>query len=199
MKYLFIALAAGIGLASCARPNTPPPPKAEPIGLDSPIELRLHANDSGYTPSQVVRRRLFGLLPPKAAPLPEVAGVPRKCKGCTFNLVTGNQTNSTVGKKATAATAEGAVASVVGKKAGPAIVASDSVQQNAVGGPGNILATNGNNNTPTLSAPVQQPPDWRAMLAKPGGYALASIGTLLVVGGSIFLIAAYRRRKKLLV
>lgn len=119
MKYFLLAGAALL-LASCAHPNTPPPPQAEPIGLDSPIELRLHADDSGYTPSQVVRRRLFGLLPPKAAPLPEQAGVPRKCKGCTFNTVAGNQTNNTAAKNATQAAGDGATATAVATASGDA-------------------------------------------------------------------------------
>nr|GFD13901.1 hypothetical protein [Tanacetum cinerariifolium] len=58
-------------------------------------------------------RRLFGLLPAKAAPLSQVGGVgggvPRKCKGCTFNVVAGDQNN--VAKKGQAL---GAGASVKG-------------------------------------------------------------------------------------
>jgi hypothetical protein len=138
----------------------------------------------GHTPKMTIYP---GLLPVKAG------------KKSTVNIFHGpaTVTTTTVGKKATAATAEGAVATVIEKKAGPAIVASDSSTQNAILGGGNIQATNGNNNTPQLTAPVQQAADWRATLAKPTGYVLAGLGTVLLVGGCIYLIAAYKRRNLL--
>ncbi|MGI4864621.1 MAG: hypothetical protein ACRYFZ_11925 [Janthinobacterium lividum] len=206
MKYLLFASALLLA-TSCARPPSAQPPQSEPIGADAitpdstlaatPVKLHLFAGDSGTAPQEVVRRRLFGLLPAKKVASHKLAGsqLPRKCKGCIFNVVAGNQT--VAGKKATVAAGDGAVASRIEKKAGPAIVASDSATSNNVAGPGNIQATNGNNNAPTLTAPVQQSPDWRATLAKPVGYALASVGTLLLVGGAIFLIVAYKRRKQL--
>jgi len=139
MKYFLIA--GALLLASCAHPNTPPPPHSEPIGADSltsadslasqPIELKLHAADSGYTPQQVVRRRLFGLLPPKAAP---TAGVPRKCKGCTFNLVAGNQTNTTAAKKSTVAAGDGASATTVAKASAPVATSSGDATDNTKAG-----------------------------------------------------------------
>jgi len=124
------------------------------------------------------------------------ASLPRKCKGCTFNVVAGNQT--VAGKKAQVAAGDGATASVIEKKAGPAQVASDSSTLNALTGGGNLAAVQGDGNTLPQTTTTQQAADWRATLAKPVGYAVASVGTVLVVGGCIFLIAAYRRRKKLL-
>ena len=100
-------------------------------------------------------------------------------------------------KKAQVAAGAGAVASVIEKKAGPAIVASDSSTQNVVLGGGNIQATNGNNNTPNLTAPVQEAADWRATLAKPFGAVGAGVLTIVLVGGCIYLIVAYKRRKVL--
>jgi len=149
MKYLILGL-AGLLLANCTRPPVAPPPHSEPIGLDSfsadstlaqnSIKLRLHADDSGYTSQQVVRRRLFGLLPSKAAP--SVVGVPRKCKGCTFNLVAGNQTNAVVGKKATAAVGDGASATAVAKASAPvATSAGDATDNTKVGQRGGAAAT----------------------------------------------------------
>jgi hypothetical protein len=149
MKYYLIA--ASLLLASCTRPPATTPPHSEPIGLDTPpadtsadrefvrvnaanpaengpaqapVKLHLFPSDAGSTPQEVVRRRLFGLLPAKKALAATVAGLPRKCKGCTFNLVAGNQT--VAGKKAQVAAGDGATASVIEKKAGPAQVASDS-------------------------------------------------------------------------
>jgi hypothetical protein len=117
-----------------------------------------------------------------------VGNMPRKCKGCTINVVAGDQHNSTTGKKATSATGAGAVATVIEKKAGPAIVASDSSTSNAILGGGNIQATTGNNNTPQLTAPVQQAADWKATLAKPAGYVFA-IGLVCLI---IFLLIKRR-------
>jgi hypothetical protein len=119
-------------------------------------------------------------------------------KKSTVNIFHGpaTVTTTTVGKKATVATAEGAVATVIEKKASPAIVASDSSTQNVILGGGNIQATNGNNNTPQLTAPVQQAADWRATLAKPTGYVLASARCSWWAGAFI-LLAAYKRRNLL--
>jgi hypothetical protein len=131
MKYHVLALVSCLALANCTRPPSAPPPQSEPIGLDTlpadtstdrefvrinsanpaengpaqaPVKLHLFPSDAGSTPQEVVRRRLFGLLPAKKAtpppnPLSKAEEVPRKCKGCTFNMVAGNQTNQQVGKK----------------------------------------------------------------------------------------------------
>jgi hypothetical protein len=117
--------------------------------------------------------------------------LPRKCKGCT--IVYGNA--QVVGKKGQAL-GDGASNTATGKKSGDIIKADSGAIVSKVGGPGNTQTTRGNNNTPQLSAPVKEAPDWRATIAKPVGYALASMGTLLIVGGCIVLIAAYRRRQK---
>jgi hypothetical protein len=139
-------------------------------------------------------RRLFGLLPAKKPASPTAAL--GKCKGCTFNVAYGNQTNQQVGKNGQLLE-QGASNTQTGKKSGDIIKADSGAIVSKVAGPGNNQTTRGNNNTPTLSAPVQQAADWRATLAKPAGYVLASLGTVVIVGGCIFLIAAYRRGKKL--
>jgi hypothetical protein len=118
--------------------------------------------------------------------------VPRKCKGCTFNVVSGNQT--TADKKAQVL-GEGASNTVAGKKSGPIIKADSGAKVNTLTGPGNIQATNGNNNAPQLSAPVQQAADWRAVLAKPAGVIGAGIIGLLVSGGIVCLMVWWRRKK----
>jgi hypothetical protein len=211
MKYLLFFCAL---LASCARPPVAQPPHSEPIGADAltpndslaqvPIDFKMHAADSGSTPQEALRRRVFGLLPPKkvASSPQNVASdnltgykLPRKCKGCTFNLVTGNQTNSTAGKKATLAAGDGATASVVGKKAGPAIVASDSSTLNAIEGGGNLAAVHGDGNQLTQTKADIEPPGIGATIAK----AIAGpTGIMLAVGlsiGAIYLLVLWRKKK----
>jgi hypothetical protein len=122
---------------------------------------------------------------------PNATQVPRKCKGCT--IVYGNA--QVVGKKAQVL-GDGASNTETGKKSGDIIKADSGAIVSKVGGPGNTQTTRGNNNTPQLSAPVKEASDWRATIAKPVGYALATMGTLLIVGGCIVLIAAYKRRQK---
>ena len=119
---------------------------------------------------------------------------PKKCKGCTF--IIGDNT-TLAGKKAQVAAGDGATASVVEKKAGPAVVASDSSTLNALTGGGNLAAVQGDGNTLPQTTTTQQAADWRATLAKPAGAVGAGIVAVIVVGGVIFLIAAYRRRKQL--
>lgn len=72
--------------------------------------------------------------------------VPRKCKGCTFNTVAGDQTNAA--KKAQLL-GEGASVKGDTKAKGNAAVSQDSSTQNALTGEGNIAATKGNNNATT--------------------------------------------------
>jgi hypothetical protein len=141
------------------------------------------------------KRRLFGLLPPKkaatAAPgailtAQNAAQLPRKCKGCTFNVVAGNQDNQHVAKNGQLLGA-GASNTQTGKKSGDIIKADSGAIVNKVGGAGNAQTTRGNNNTPQLSAPVQQAADWKATLAKPVGIALVLL----------LLFIFYKRRKSL--
>lgn len=133
---------------------------------------------------------------PPPNPLSQKEGMPRKCKGCTFNVVNGDQHNQQVGKKGQALGA-GASNTQTGKKSGDIIKADSGSIVSKVAGPGNTQTTRGNNNAPTLTAPVQQAADWRATLAKYAGPVLAGAGTIVLVGGCIFLIVAYRRGKKL--
>ncbi|MVN78910.1 hypothetical protein GO988_21485 [Hymenobacter sp. HMF4947] len=102
-----------------------------------------------HKPSTSLFHRLFSSKQP--VPTSQAAGnwpVPGKCKGCVFNVVAGNQTNSAVGKKGSGAVGEGAAVTTTttGKNSGPAVINSDSSTQNAIGQGGNISATNGNNN-----------------------------------------------------
>jgi hypothetical protein len=201
MKYLLLDL--GLVLASCASQRPP---------LTSHVPEKAHTDEGpAYTPDALTQRAdtsskalsaltrpvdkpslLRWIFPAKVQPLPDINApqLPCKCKGCT--IVYGDAT--VAGKKATVAAGENAVASHIEKKAGPAVVASDSSTQNAVLGGDNIQATNGNNNTPNLSAPVQQAADWRAELAKPTGKLIA--GALVVlIGGGIYGFILWRKKK----
>jgi hypothetical protein len=120
-------------------------------------------------------------------------GVPRKCKGCTF--IVGDNT-TLAGKKAQVAAGDGATASIVEKKAGPAVVASDSSTLNALTGGGNLAAVQGDGNTTgqTKQDTTTEAPGVSATIAKyltgPLGYVLAAAA----VGGIVFLLI--RRRAK---
>jgi len=205
-KYLIII--AGLALASCAtqRQLTPARPPAEATS-GAADEGPAYTPDvlTGHTtkPAPQPPRRLLGLLlpPKKVAGSPQKVvsdkladgKLPRKCKGCT--IVYGDAVIAE--KKAQVAAGPGATASVIGKKAGPTQVASDSSTQNALLGAGNLAAVQGDGNTLPQTTTTQQAADWRATLAKPVGYALAALGTVAIVGGCIFLIAAYKRRNLL--
>jgi hypothetical protein len=73
-------------------------------------------------------RRLFGLLPAKSDSKPAAvrtaSELPRKCKGCTFNVVAGNQTNQHVAKNGQLL-GDGASNTQTGKKSG-AVIKADS-------------------------------------------------------------------------
>jgi hypothetical protein len=174
-----------------------------PRPLDEPLALPPAAPQPGRSVAFWQKLNPFRSKQPAAAsPLSPLSleggaggGVPHKCKGCTF--IIGDNT-TLAGKKAQVAAGDGATASVVEKKAGPAQVASDSSTLNTLTGGGNLAAVQGDGNTLPQTTTTQQAADWRATLAKPAGAVLAGALTVALVGGCIFLIAAYRRRKQLL-
>jgi hypothetical protein len=215
MKYYLIA--AALLLGSCTRPPATHPPQSEPIGLDTlptdtstdrefvrvnsanpaengpaqaPVKLHLFPSDAGSTPQQVVRRRLFGLLPAKSAPAAAVAGVPRKCKGCTFNLVAGNQT--VAGKKAQVAAGDGAAVVVAAKKAGPVILADSAAQvQLAIAKKGQAAAGDGIHQ----QQEEVKPGPWPAIIGGVGIVGGIGLVYWLVAGGGTLWLAGLFRRK----
>jgi hypothetical protein len=164
-----------------------------PVKVDSLSGKLVNADKLVEKPAG--QRRIFGLLPPKKVASDKLSDgkLPRKCKGCT--IVYGDAIVAE--KKAQVAAGDGATASVIEKKAGPAQVASDSSTQNALLGGGNLANVHGDGNMLPQTATTQEAADWRATLAKPAGYVLAGLGTVLIVGGVIFLIVAYKRRNLL--
>jgi hypothetical protein len=196
----YLLVAAGLALASCATHKPlaqPPAPISQPTSggrSEQPLDGTILARKPTLLDELLGRTPKLGSA--QAIPVDIGNGpVPRKCKGCTFNLVTGNQT--VAGKKAQVAAGDGATATVIEKKAGPAVVASDSSTLNAVLGGGNLAAVHGDGNTLPQTATTQEAPGVLATLAKPSGYVLAGLGTVLMVGGVIYLIVAYKRRQKL--
>ena len=119
--------------------------------------------------------------------------LPRKCKGCTFNTVLGNQTNAA--KKAQAATGTGAALTVAGKKAGP-IIKADSAASVQVASSKAGPAQAGHDNTATTVAK-------RGLLAGllhwlPWGLGIAAVGAAAWFGLPVvwpLLLAAFRRKK----
>jgi hypothetical protein len=205
MKYLLLGL--GLVLASCAsqRPPTSARPSAEATsgGHDegpayTPDMLTQRVDSIVIEPERTLLDKLLGRTPTtssiKSDELPKLAPSIQAGKKSTVSVYYGS-TVTNAGKKAQVAAGAGAVASVIEKKAGPAVVASDSSTQNAVLGGGNIQATNGNNNTPNLSVPVQQAADWRAELAKPTGKLIAGALVVLVVGGGVYGFILWRKKK----
>jgi hypothetical protein len=152
----YLLLAVGLALASCTTTKPKPPLQAEPIGLDTPPA------GLGTTPPQMVVARpasmfdkLLGRTPKPwvvqpitAHRAPDIGNgpVPSKCKGCTFNMVTGNQTNA---EKKAQVLGDGASVKGDTKAKGNAAVSQDSSTQNALTGAGNQSNTKGNNNATT--------------------------------------------------
>jgi hypothetical protein len=129
----------------------------------------------------------------KATPLTDnnvIQSMPRKCKGCT--LVYGTAT--VAGKKATVAAGDNAVASHIEKRAGPAVVGSDSVSQNTVG-TGNQATINGDGNTTTQTKADVEPPGVGATIAGAIATPLGKVLALLVAGGVVWGIVAWRKKK----
>jgi len=213
MKRLFLLLLIGwtiaAALAGC-RTAKPTPERdvsrAEGTPLGQPDSPAGNSEQKTPEPPLVQKTGFLGLFGKKnTLSNPEtkiIAGAqpgPRKCKGCTIiNAAPGaTVTTTTVAKKATAATAEGAVASVTGKKSGPAVVASDSASLNALEGGGNLAAVNGDGNSTDQKKQdtTKEAPGPLATIADnltgPLGYVLAAAA----VGGILFLIIRRRARK----
>jgi hypothetical protein len=178
--------------ASTAPYEATPSSIAPPLGFDARGKVRIQAERKE---ARVLRRwhRQFKRDAARTKVGP-AAGVPNKCKGCTFNLVAGNQTNA---EKKAQVLGDDATNTQAAKKSGPIIKADSGAKVNTLVGPGNLQATNGNNNTPTLTALEQQAADWRAMLAKPIGKVAAGLVVAVVVGGTVWGIVVWRKKKAL--
>jgi hypothetical protein len=204
MKYTLCYCALALTLAGLSCTTSRPPAAVSP-GAESRTAATDTAGDAPALPAGVVVQppqsaisKLLGW--PKPAPTyyplgtPVVAG---KKSTVTINQVAGNQsnTNATIGKKATAATGEGAVATVIEKKAGPAVVNSDSSTLNAVTGGGNLAAVQGDGNTTSQTKADVEPPSVAATIAQE---LTGPLGIMLAVGagvGLIYLLVLWRKKK----
>lgn len=201
MRTLYAA--ALLLLASCARPNTPPPPKAEPVGI-TPTAPVPDAGNVVVQPPRTLLDKLTGRTPP---PVVYPAGTPVVVKGkkntLTINNVTGGQTNhtNTAGKNATAGTGAtgggksdgpvtgtGATATNIEKAKAPvATGAGDATDLSGTGAASNIK---GDNNAPVLTNAPVEAPDWKAQLAS--GFATPVGKVLGVVVFACFCYGGYR-------
>jgi hypothetical protein len=203
ISYLLgFVLISTLATSSCAthkQLTAPPAPASLPTSggrSEQPLDSVIVAREPNLFDKLLRRTPEPWVVQPIVASRPIDIGngpAPRKCKGCTFNLVTGNQT--VAGKKAQVAAGDGAVASVVQKKAGPAVVASDSSTQNAILGGGNLAAVHGDGNQLEQTKADVEPPSVGATIAKaittPVGYAVA----LVVVAGVVYGIVLWRKKK----
>jgi hypothetical protein len=122
--------------------------------------------------------------------------VPRKYKGCTFNVVAGDQTNSATGKKGTSATGEQAraTATTTGKNSGPVVAGSDSTSQIDQHGATNAATTRGNNNSTGQTNTALEAPGVGATIAGAIATPLGKALAVLLVGGVVWGIVAWRKK-----
>ncbi|MGI4864135.1 MAG: hypothetical protein ACRYFZ_09460 [Janthinobacterium lividum] len=216
--YLFAP--ALLALASCAHPNTAPPPESEPIGVDALRPDSTHAlapvpkalPGIVVEPHRTVLDKVFGRTP---APATYPAGTPvraGKKSIITVNNVTGGQTNTTntAGKNAAAGTGAtggkidapvaGAGAELTSIEKAKAPVSTGTGDATDQSGTGAASTIKGNGNAPVLTntAPPKRSP-WEVIadnLSGPVGYGLGAIVLIVaLVKGGPWLVAAWRRSK----
>jgi hypothetical protein len=200
----YLLLAVGQALDSCAaQQQLTPGADVQPLGHSQPIAKR---DSTGLVPDSLVLvpyaqpqpgrgaalwQKLNPFRPAAAAPQ-ALAGMPTRIgKKATLNVYYGTTTITNAGKKSTVAAGAGAVATVIEKKAGPAVVASDSSTLNAVAGGGNLAAVQGDGNTTsqTKQDTTKEAPGPLAVIADNATAWLPWVlGGGAVVGIVIFLI-----------
>jgi hypothetical protein len=136
-------------------------------------------------------RRLFGLLPAKK-PASASAAL-GKCKGCTFNVAYGNQTNSVTGKKGNSATGDGATATAIDKVKAPTALgdsasATDNTKQGQRGGAG---ASGKNAKAEATTVKPKFP--WAAVIG--GVFCFGFLVWMIFLGGGGMLAVPLVRRK----
>ena len=190
---LLLCLLLSAHLCGC-RAGRPTPDERPNAGI-VPVPVGLQADSSTsrlpdtIVPQSTAAPGLFRRLFP-AKSTPALSSTPRKCKGCTFNYVQGNQSTVTVGKKSTAATGDGAKVAVAGKNS---TQATDSAQAVATGG--GAAAVGAGASASGGAAPVEAP-GWKAALAGPVGKAGAVLLVLALGGVVWYLLPLLPKRKK---
>jgi hypothetical protein len=137
---------------------------------------------STSAPKKGLISRIFSAKSPESAS----TSAPRKCKGCTIVYSTGPATVTTIGKKATAATGDGATATSIEKAKAPVATGTgDATDQTGAQASANIK---GDNNTPKLTNTAPEAPGPLAVLVDnltgPPGYVLAGGMVCLLLYGA---------------
>lgn len=206
MKYL--ALACALLLGSCARHKPSPAPHSDPIGVilppgdteftrinsDNPAE-----NGPSRRPEKVVVQphrtvldKLLGRTPKSYVSDNHVGNIGKKS---TVSVYYGPATvaTTTVGKKATAATGEGATATAIDKAKGPtAIGDSATATDNTKAGQRGGAAAIGAGSTATATT-VKPPTPWLKYALWASG--LGFTAWVLFGGGGAILLALWRKNK----
>lgn len=128
---------------------------------------------------------------PRPQPTQNATHSPRKCKGCTFNIVAGDQTNNTAAKKAAA----GENANSTQKPAAPVANQGGTSQDYTKQGQRGGAAASGAGSAAT--AATTKPGFWQAAIPALG--VLGGIGGiywLVLGGGSVKLLGLFKRRRQ---
>ncbi len=198
-RVAYAALAVIVGLlalclSACKVTEGPPTIAHWPVVADTIApKTSIPGNGLSSTPAKSTEkpgllRRLF-----------PASTSPRKFKG-TFNYYAPGSTvtTSTIGKKATAAVGDQSTATVTGKKSGPAVIASDSVDQNTAGANAQQTTVSGQGNH--VDAKKQDTTLKQGFWNSPAGYAAAA--ALAGIGGYCLylvwplLVAILPKRRK---
>lgn len=176
-------------VAACRTAEVPTPTRAE-------ATLPTWREENTPAPKQVAnetaKKGLISKMFGPGKPETQIPSGLKKCKNCTF-LAPG-ATATTIGKKATAATAAGATA--IGKAKGQTVTgdSATALDQSDAAGAVNI---NGDGNSPKVSATQEEAlSPWAVLvdnLSSPVGYVL---GGLLLVG-LVYGVIRYRSARKL--
>lgn len=206
MKYL--ALACALLLGSCARHKPSPTPHAEPIGVILPPGdkefVRINSdnpNENGPSrqldsvvvkPRRTVLDKILGRTPKPYVSDNHVGNIGKKS---TVNIYHGpaTVTTTTVGKKATAATAEGATATSIGKAKGPTAIgdSASAIDNTKAGQRGGAAATGDGSHAEATT--VKPPTPWLKYALWASG--LGFTAWVLFGGGGAILLALWRKNK----
>jgi hypothetical protein len=176
-------------LCACAshRPKPAPTVASEPV---APSVVR--PDSTVVTPHRTLLDKVLNR--PAVSDI-HVGNMPAKIgKKATVNVYYGPATISTVGKKATAATAAGATATAIGKAKGPtAIGDSATATDNTKAGQRGGAAATAQGATATATT-IKPPIPWLKYALCLGGLGVAY--WLLLGGGGTLLLALWRKNKK---
>jgi hypothetical protein len=195
MKYL--ALLSFLLLAGCHTSRRPPElaRPAEAVAQPAPTAnpQKPTGNLGHEAPKKGLIGRIFSPSKPETGLLPgpqahtNTTQIPRKCKGCVFNTVAGNQANNTAGKNAAAGDGASTVVKPDAPVATNGATSQDFTKQGQRGG----AAASGPGSTATATT-IKPPTPWLKY-----GLWLAGAGLaywVILGGGGAVLLALVRRK-----